>query len=154
MAVFQLPLGALASAMLLGVVTMDLMHDFVGTEDPTAVQQYYQVTTAPKAPLHLAIPVGIVLCAIDMLYVLLVQRNMREAVVGLLGGYLLYLYVGIIIPSLDFFVGKELNDEGKEAMARVANGHKQLFVLLVLMIAASLWSRNKSCPAPSTKKAN
>ena len=100
----RLPLAGMALMFVLGVIAVDMNFDAEVTANPLAPLTYYKVQQSAPPPSSLLIPIAIVAACSDTLYSLFVLRDVRELGFLVLGSYVLYLFVGIIIPSLKIVI--------------------------------------------------
>ena len=158
----------MALMFVLGVIAVDMNFDAEVTANPLAPLTYYKVQQSAPPPSSLLIPIAIVAACSDTLYSLFVLRDVRELGFLVLGSYVLYLFVGIIIPSLKIVIDADAGDveEVTPTLETIGDAHRYMCPTVLFMVLLHLWTHvfqppntkagasSKAKKQASSKKAN
>ncbi|EGD83279.1 hypothetical protein PTSG_11450 [Salpingoeca rosetta] len=148
----RLPFGALALMLAMGYIAVDLNFDALANTEPAKSMTYYHVQHHTPPPASLIIPAAILVALLDTLYSLLVVRDARELLFLVLGSYVLYLFIGIVKPSMETMSGASLDDvdEYIPQLEAIRDAHLYMCPTVAAMLLCTVYTHMISPPSSSS----
>eukprot|EP01147_Barroeca_monosierra_P005589 gene5589-7229_t len=138
----RIPIAGLSLMVVMGIVLVDMNFDAVLQSVPETTHRYYEVQQGIPPPASLIIPTIILVALLDVLYSMLFLRDWRELFFLSLGCYILYLFVGIIIPSLQLLSSGSYQDpiEYVPILETVRDAHRYMCPTLALLVCLNVYT--------------